>query len=273
MVNICYIQPSREDTAQPYLSMLRGVISKSVRSDTKVTIKSLEPGLPRILDSQISYYVLLNKVQVVEKVMQAEKEGFDVAIVGMWLDRGLREARELVNIPVIGPGEASMLFACSLGEKFGVVTLNHPKSVLEAEALIRLYGLQQRAIANPVRRVSISLYDTFTKGIEQPKLVGDAVLEKARECVADGADVVVIGCTGLGPLSTTAGVNKLSEPEVPVLDPIPIALKAAEAIVDLRSRLGLPSVSRAGDYARPREKDLKRLRVAIGLETGPSAGQ
>ena len=43
-------------------------------------------------------------------------------------------------------------------------------------------------------------------------------------------------------------------------------IKAAEAIVDLKDRLGWPAISRAGIYAMPREKDIKRVRSMFGLK-------
>jgi len=54
---------------------------------------------------------------------------------------------------------------------------------------------------------------------------------------------------------------------VPLLDCVSVAIKTAEAVVDLRKRLGLPAISRAGLYRIPREKDIKRVRAIFGMAT------
>jgi allantoin racemase len=37
-------------------------------------------------------------------------------------DSGMQPLRSILDIPVIGPGRASMLMACYLGDKFSVLT-------------------------------------------------------------------------------------------------------------------------------------------------------
>jgi hypothetical protein len=58
-----------------------------------------------------------------------------------------------------------MHFACLLGEKFGIVTANSPASIAEMETMVRLQGLQDRAIPHSVRGISMGSYDVFTKGL------------------------------------------------------------------------------------------------------------
>jgi allantoin racemase len=75
------------------------------------------------------------------------------------------------------------------------------------------------------------------------------ILELAREAVEkDGVEVIVLGCAGL------AGYAEDVERElgVVVLDPTAVALKIAEAIVDLGLRH-----SKVGRFARPPAKEIK----------------
>lgn len=265
-MRICYVSITAEETTRPYLAMVDKVFRKVSRPETEVGIKCVAPGLTRGFDGKYAYFTLLNKREIIEKVMEAEKEGYDAAIVGCFLDPGVREAREVVNIPVLGLAEPTLLWACLLGHRFAIVTLNEPKLIPEMEMELKLYGLEDRAIPRPVRPISTSSLEVFTRGMEDPQPVAADILEKSRQCVEDGAEVIVIGCNGLGPLCTVAGVVKVDEVEVPILDCISVTLKIAETVVDLKNRAGVPFISRAGIYASPREKDLRRVRALFGLK-------
>ena len=56
--------------------------------------------------------------------MTAERDGLDAISIGCDLDTGLKLARSLVDIPVVGITETSMLTSCSLGKRFGSVSSN-----------------------------------------------------------------------------------------------------------------------------------------------------
>ena len=105
------------------------------------------------------------------------------------------------------------------------------------------------------------------KGLQNPNLVADIIAEGARECVADGADVVIIGCCGLGPLCTLAGFNKITVggQEVPVLNAVTIVAKTTEMAVDIKKGTGLPIPSRIRGQALPSKGDLARVRAVYCL--------
>jgi allantoin racemase len=267
MAKICFVNITVEKISEPYYDLVKQLFPKVLSPGTEVSFKYVEPGMESLAVSSSAYFDLLNKKEIIEKIMEAEKEGFDAALVGCFEDPGVREAQEVVNIPVIGIGEASMLLACMLGNRFGIVTANDNKVVNYLEVLIKLHGLQERAISNPVRTISMTNRETFTKGFQEPHRIVSDVLDKAKGCVADGADIVIVGCAGLGPHCTLSDTTMVDETGAPLLDCVTIGLKAAEAIVDLRSRLGWPAISRAGIYAMPREKDIKRVRGMFGLKS------
>ena len=125
-------------------------------------------------------------------------------------------------------------------------------------------GLQSKAIQQPVRGVELSSYEVATKGISDVRLIVDAVKEKAKELVRDGAEVVLVGCSLFSPLCTASGFVKLDN-DVPIVDVMAISFKMAELIVDLKQSLGLPPLSRAGRYQRLRDKDIIRIRAHFGF--------
>jgi allantoin racemase len=266
MTRICFVNITVERISGPYFELVKQLFPKVLRPGTEVGFKSVQPGLESLSISSSTYFDLLNKKEIIEKIIEAEKEGFDAALVGCFEDPGVREAREIVNIPVIGIGEASLLLACMLGNRFGIVTANDLKVVNALEVMIKQHGLQERAISNPVRRISMANREVFTKGFQEPQLIVSNILEQAQGCLAEGAEVVIIGCAGLAPHCTLAEVTMVGDSGALLLDCVVVGLKAAEAIVDLRNRLRWPAISRAGIYAMPREKDIKRVRDMFGLK-------
>ena len=264
MANICYINITEEAASAPYIRIVQRVFNRIARTDTQIDIKSVSPGLSRAFDPIYSYFALLNKAAIIDKIIEAEQEGYDAAIVGCFLDPGVREAREIVNIPVVGLAESTMLFACLLGHRFAVVSLNERKGISEMENLIRIYGLESRSITNPIRSIDMPTIDVFTKGMEHPETVAADILKQSRKCVADGAEVIAVGCNGLGPLCTISNVTEVDESHVPILDCVSVAVKVAETLVNSRETLGIPIPSRAGLYIQPREKDIARVRNLFG---------
>ena len=258
-----------EEASEVYLARVREaytkVYSKLLKPDTSLDIKCVSPGLSRVPDIDYSYFRFLNKGSIIERFIEAEKEGYDAVMVHCFADTGVHEAREILKIPVLGTGESSMLLACQLGSKFGIVTENSPGVVREIETNIKLYGLQDRAIPTPVRRFSAPIRDEYVVWMDDPKLMVPDLMDKAEELVKDGAEVIIIGCGGLAPLATLRGVAKVREKDIPILDCVAITLKTAEMMVDLRTNLGIPVTSRASTYAQPSEKDIARVRAEFGL--------
>jgi allantoin racemase len=135
------------------------------------------------------------------------------------------------------------------------------------EDQVRQHDLQGRLITNGVRADKTPFEEAMTKGMQDPKFIAASIEEVARGCVADGADVVIIGCCGLGPLCTLAGFNKITVggQEVPVLNAVTIVAKTTEMAADIRRGAGLPIPSRIRGQALPSKGDLARVRTVYGL--------
>jgi len=267
-MRICFVNVTAEEVSEPYYALLRQLFLKVLRPDVTVDIRSVNPGLKRGFDGSNPYFMLLDKREIVEQVIAAEKDGFDAAVIGCFLDPGVPEARAAVSIPVIGPGEVTLHYACLLGNKFGVVTLDDRQLRSAEEVMLRAHGLEQRAIPHAVRSIDLPSYDVFTRGLKEPHMVASSVLDQATHVVAEGAEVVVVGCAGLGPECTVSGLTRVPGGEAPVLDCITIGLKTAEMMADLKGRVNLPAASRAGLYSLPKSESLKKVRAIFGLEGG-----
>jgi len=145
----------------------------------------------------------------------------DAATIGCFCDPGLAAAREVADFPVVGTGEACAHFACMLGARFGIVTiLDSDVPVIETN--LHAIGLAHRcpsvrAIEIPIQRLA-----------DDPERTLRRLAEEGRRAIADGADVLVLGCFGFSLLECAPRLSE--ELGVPVVDPLFVAVKTAETL-------------------------------------------
>lgn len=242
---------------------LAGVVKKVARSDTEIEIHHVKHSAYVL---QASYLEMLNNVWLVDGIIEAERKGYDAAVIGCGNDPGLQQARQAVDIPVVGPTEAAMLLACTLGNKFGVITVAE-EFVPLCERNIHSYGLDWRAVS-PVRVYDLgdNPFQGLWEMIMTPKIINPQFEELARACVADGAEVIIPACCSLSPATSLLGYREVPGTGVPVLDVTQAAVKLAEIMVDLKRAVGLGK-SRKGWYRSIRPEIRDRMRViAKGTE-------
>ena len=87
-----------------------------------------------------SYLQNLHREQFIRAALMAEKAGYDAMFIATIPDVGLLEARTLVDIPVIGYGQASFHVASMLGDCIGVVNFLEPLAD-ELRQNAKRYGL------------------------------------------------------------------------------------------------------------------------------------
>lgn len=244
----------------PVWQLLGDYFPKVAFSQTEVVVRHTEYSANYVRSLHTE---LLNNPGMVELAIQGEEDGFDAVVLGCWADP-LWEAREAVDIPVVGIGEASMLLACSLGYKFAVITVA-PGVVPTIELDLKLYGLQDRAIYRPVRSLDPpSDTELLLESVTDPHKRFIPNFERvARECIADGAEVIIVGCGYYGPILTMHGYNEIPGTGVSVLDCSAAGLKMAESLGDLHKRINL-SKSTAMFFSRPPDVVVERVRRVQG---------
>lgn len=184
--------------------------------------------------------------EMITHAVQAEKEGYDAFIVGHFQDAGLYEARSVVDIPVVALGEASMLYACQLGQRSGIVTIN-PRFRPWFHHQIGKYGLRERVTG--VHAMNFEPGQILA-AIAEPAGLEEVVrlfAEQAQPLVDQGVDVLIPG--GGIPMLAFSGIRDHRVGSAPVINGIPIVVKMAEMAVKLRELTGL-GVSRVSDYAK-----------------------
>ncbi len=185
--------------------------------------------------------------QAIRNAIEAERQGHDAFILGHFQDAGLAEIKASLDIPVIGLGEATMLHACMLGRRIGLVTIDRVFIPWHEDQVAR-YGLGQRVTG--VRAIDTSL-EEFMRAFADPaafEAVKNRFAEQVAPLVADGAEVVIPA--GGIPMLLFAREMGFEIDGAPVLSGIPLVVKLAEMAIKLQ-RINGTATSRAGGYAKP----------------------
>lgn len=179
----------------------------------------------------------------------------DAVVIGVSYDTGLRGARELLDIPVVGMTEAGLLTACMLGGTIGVITFGRRVLPLYKE-LVASYGLASRIAGWRVLE-STAAYGSGA----HPEL--DREIGVAANDLIERDDAEVILLAG----AVMSGVSRRIQPGVPVpmVDCTECAIRQAETLVAMK----LPK-PRVGSYATPRGRDMVNVDPAIAQLLGSS---
>lgn len=162
---------------------------------------------------------------ILEQVVKANKEGYDVIVIDCACDPVLEAAREVSKVPVVGPRNTALHFALTLGTRFGVVTVQGQSLKRCIEHGIRKEGLE--SFNAGVRFLKMPVLDIGKK----PEQAQKEILHESRELIQNnGADVIVLGCTALSHEVDLKPI--MDELKVPIIDPWIIAIKTAFMLVE-----------------------------------------
>ena len=162
---------------------------------------------------------------ILERAKRSEEEGADAVIIWGGHDPSLDAARNLVGIPVMSPGMASMYLASMLVDKFALI-IQLPHVMRVAEKQVRDIGLTSRCSGiYPVDLPVLALREP--SGFKK-------TLETAVKAVEDGADAICFGCMALNDHSEKLKeeLDKCFE-GVLVVNPGKAVIRLTEQIIEL----------------------------------------
>jgi allantoin racemase len=156
--------------------------------------------------------------------LAANVSGHDAAILAISFDTALLGARQIVPIPVVGMTEASLLTACLLGRRFGLISFGHTSRAMYSDVVQRA-GLSQRMAGHETIDLASSA-SYLREGAQDA-----AVIDSAGRLMVAGADAVVVAGAAVAGIA-----HRLrAQVAVPLLDGIACAVGQAQMLV----RLGL----------------------------------
>jgi allantoin racemase len=248
---------------KPYVDRLVGYLNEIADTDCEFVFSGITPP---------DYYVhrlteLRCAVQAVAAAIELERDGVDAVVLGHFQDAGLWELRSTLSVPVVGLGESSILWACQLGYRFGLITI-HPNFSEWHEQQVRSYSLERRCAG--VRAMETSV-DVFMHAFDGDQEAIDCVESQfealGRELAAAGAEVL-IPAGGL-PALLLGTRHAYAVDGAVVLNANAIAAKHAEVAVKMRAISGTEP-SRIGTFKRASVKAVDEF-VTLARGMGTSA--
>ncbi|MEH7545568.1 aspartate/glutamate racemase family protein [Neobacillus vireti] len=259
------------DRVPEYRDAIVNHVRKIVRHDVEVVLHGmLQETYPTHYPGHFitySYLQNLHREQFVRAALLAEKAGYDAMFIATIPDVGLLEARTLVDIPVVGYGQASFHMASMLGDNIGVVNFLGPLADELRQNAAR-YGLGNKL--GPIIQTDVG-FDHVLAGFSDPEPVIASFKKAAEMAIADGADVIVPGEGPMNVFLATHGVSRIGD--VPVIDSFAAGIKMCESLVDLRKNSGVYMTRRGYFNAKPPAEAVERLRELYNLEGSPDPKQ
>ncbi len=152
-------------------------------------------------------------------------------VVNCMCDPGVPELRQALTVPVFGAAQTSMHVAASLGTRFSVIDVL-PEGRDYVERQVEKFGLQGSFASH--RALGIPVLDLF----RDTERTLAAMEREARGALKDGADALVLGCTGLALLAARFNARIARQGHrMQVLEPLGITLGVACAVVASGSRM------------------------------------
>lgn len=246
-----------------YADTMRAHIRKVVQPDTEVVMHGLLPGTypTNYPGTDLAYGALfaIHGMQWIAHALRASAGGYDAFAICTLPNPLIREIRSMIDMPVVGYGEASFHTACMLGHRFGLLVFIDRMVPLFREQ-IETYGLTTRCAG--VRPVGFTFQDVLPAFANPAPLLA-RFEESARALIRDGADVIIPGEMPLNVLLAKNGVTQIDG--VPILDGLAVTLKMTESLADLRRSVGLTQSRHGWFNAMPDRKRVEELLAFYGM--------
>jgi len=186
---------------------------------TEVVVRSLPRG-PYTVETLNAYFEA--EKETVSFVLENYR-GFNGVIVNCFLEPGVSVLRKKLTGQVVvgGPAEASLSYARIYGD-IAVISVGASVEGLELiREKIRALGFEKRVVS--VSGIPLGVMDI---DVDKKRTI-ELLVAESKKALLSGADVIVLGCTGL------AGLAKIIEREVgvPVIDPAWASIKLLETVL------------------------------------------
>ncbi|MEW6244411.1 MAG: aspartate/glutamate racemase family protein [Bacillota bacterium] len=206
------VGPEFNERVKTYVSRIQ--LPEGVTADC-VCLEQGPVSVETMFDEAFAAAACINRVMEL-----TERERYAAVVVNCCADPAVHALREaLVDVPVVGAGEASYYTAALLAPSFSVVSVLR-NSVPHTKLRIRAMGLEARLAS--VYGIDTGVLDLGGES------AADQILKAAEQAVRhDAADCVVLGCTGMADLAEKIRARL----PVPVVEPTAAAVWQALALM------------------------------------------
>ena len=238
-----------------YAANLKSYLNKAARPGTEVSVHGVEVASPNI--DRYMTEELLHSRQILQNLIQAQREGYDAFCVGNAYDPAFYALREVADIPVCTLTETSILLACLLAPNFSILCHDAPL-LRRIIVLVKRYGFQDRFIECDSFHLRIK---EMLKAFDDPEVFLRPARKMAKEAKEKGVCMFVNGEGLFNPIVAKHNIREIEG--IPVLEGGGALIKVAEMLVDLKN-MGMER-SRLGLYSAVPKEDLASILKLYGV--------
>jgi allantoin racemase len=264
-MKLWYQSLARDVESSHYGEMLRKIFASCANPGTEIHLQ----GIHKSSGFGVHYrYLEHNDVtEVIENALRAEREGYDAFLIANVSDAGIREAREMLNIPVLGLCETSMHIACMMGANFGMVNINRKWAARNYENVVRA-GLLGRLVGmEPLDTSPLALKQAMTDNTLRDQTL-ESFKKAARRLLDKGAEVIIPAGGDIIVFLMEDNIYEIDG--APVLNGIVELIKMGEVVASLKKFTGRFK-SRRLEYSSPSGDFLGKVRSFYGPDVYPDA--
>lgn len=238
---------------------LRSVVEPGVELDIHGTHKG---GLAE----QYRFFQTVDTPDMIESILTCKNakgaQKYDAFVTLNSTDPALVEAREILDIPVVGFLETTALLSCMMGRSFSLIVGNS-KFALSYEAKIKSYGLSERMASIEAMNYPylLDFRNAYTDDAANERVMTEFDLV-ARRAIEAGAEVI-IPCGQHAVLQARRGLRELDG--AVILDGLAVTMKMAETAVKIQRTMGT-FVSRKLLYQKPSEQIRAKAKEEYGFD-------
>lgn len=166
--------------------------------------------------------------EVMKKAKSLEMDGAHAIVNACILGPGSSQAAQVVDIPVLDPGEVAMHVASLLGRKFSLLVPGK-SAVRGFQENVRKYCMEDRLASILLTDISPASYT-----VKQRETMEVLLRLSAKAIEEDDAAVIILGCgmlTGKG--RELKDLLKEKGHDVAVIQPVPLSIEFAKVLVTL----------------------------------------
>ncbi len=218
------------------------------------------------LAEQFRFFQTIDTQDIIENILKCKnakgEQKYDAFVTLNSIDPALYEAREILQIPVLGFLETTALVSCMMGRSFSLVTPN-PNFSLSYSQKLQLYGLTERSTS--IEAMNFPHLPDYQNAFIDPT---------ARQSVLDEFDrvarhAVEAGAEGISPCGPVALVQlKTGVKEIDgalIMDALAVLMKMTEAAIKIQKITGT-FVSRKLLYQMPGEVVREKAKTRYNIE-------
>jgi allantoin racemase len=218
------------------IARIKDAVEAMAPGTVTATVEPIQFGLGHYYEDSVG---LAMAVPGVLHQVDRHQDDVDVIVLGCFGDPGLRPAREISRVPVIGGGEASMVLAQLYARRFGILQIR-ASNIPETEVALATLGLSGMCVGTGV--IDMAFYEL----LDDTAKTLDLLVREGRKLVDRGAEVLILGCISLGLGPFTAELSDALQ--VPVINPVRAAIAAAQVF----QTVGRPVSGRPEEYGQLR---------------------